>query len=138
MRLEQLPDGGIDWAPAVVAAHGGTEVAAYVAEDTHAHRRLLIATDIGLLVLDEERGPRAVRGSRLLFWDAVDAVMTTSVELDDRGIRVDIGLRIDSIGLDEPPRGRNDEDGLADFARACIRAVAPPVHDQTWTRSYGE
>jgi hypothetical protein len=127
----------LHWSHAVSGAHGATEVAAYVAVDTDAQWRLLIATDLGLLVLDEARGERPVRRSRLLFWDAVDAVMTTNVDPDDQGVSVHIGLRIDAVGLDEPPRGRPDEDGLAAFARACIRAVAPPVHDQTWTRSYG-
>jgi hypothetical protein len=137
MRLGHLDVVDPHWAPAVLAAHGATEVAAYVADDTDGHGQLLIATDLGLLVLDEERGPHPLRGSRLLYWDAVDAVMTTSVELDDQGIRVDIGLRIDAVDLDEPPRGRHDQDRLAACARACIRAVAPPVHDQSWTRSYG-
>jgi hypothetical protein len=136
MSAGHLEDVGPRWALAVLAAHGATEVAAYVADDTEAHWRMLIATDIGLLVQDEERGPHPVRGSRLQYWDAVHAVMTTSVEQDDQGIRVDIGLRIDAVDLDEPPRGRHDQDGLPACARACIRAVAPPVHDQTWTRSY--
>lgn len=130
---EALPSSFIrDWVAHELAQYGAEPAATYLAENTDPVVRVLVATDVGVLDLKAERsGPHSnstyTLGGRLHPWHVMrDLDLTTETHLlsshseDHYSL---LHLSIPALGLSsdgDSPDGR----GQADFARACVKAIA--------------
>ncbi|CAN5618629.1 hypothetical protein BH23CHL7_BH23CHL7_08230 [soil metagenome] len=119
-----------EWIRHELSQFGAEELATYLArDDAGPDRRVLVATDLGVLDLRMRPGStgNSILFSQMRLWESIgDVSMTTTTYAEEgRQFRSTLSLSITALKLDDE-RDTFPERGLADFARVCLRRGALP------------